>query len=78
MNRRSLLSLSGLSLSLLPAPAGAQSQTPGAGTRHSISLDGPWQFRLTPNAPWRTVTVPHTWQTEQEHWAHYGEAWYQK
>lgn len=79
MNRRSLLSLSGLSLSgLLSTPAGAQSQSSAGSTRRSVSLNGAWQFRLTPTAPWRTVTVPHTWQIEQAHWAHYGEAWYQK
>jgi beta-galactosidase len=41
------------------------------------SLNGSWQFSLD-NSQWRTVTVPHTWQTEAAHTEHFGAAWYKK
>ena len=47
----------------------------------SISLNGPWQFRLdsdSPSAGWREVHVPHTWQVEPENVAYRGLARYRR
>ncbi|MBI4892347.1 MAG: family 1 glycosylhydrolase [Acidobacteria bacterium] len=41
----------------------------------TISLNGEWEFSLDQKT-WRTVTVPHTWQTEPETANHLGKAWY--
>jgi beta-glucuronidase len=81
--RRSLLTLGALPVAnapLLSFPA-ASMQLPRASeeaNRHSVSLNGAWRFRRDPSAPWQTVTVPHTWQVEPDHCAHYGDAWYEK
>jgi beta-glucuronidase len=59
--------------------------------RDTISLNSDWQFlvdkkaeglsgkwfeHLLPNA--KTVSLPHTWNIEQENQQHYGWGWYQK
>lgn len=43
-----------------------------------VSLCGDWEFRTDANAPWREVTVPHTWQVEQDFEDHYGVGWYRR
>ncbi len=45
--------------------------------RRTISLNGEWEFSLDQKS-WRTVTVPHTWQTEPECASHLGKAWYRR
>lgn len=66
----------------LAAPVAASSALaappPPEGVQERISLDGTWQFRLTPAAPWRDVTVPHTWQVEPGATGHYGRAFYRR
>ncbi len=60
-----------------PAAGDAAPASPALQTlRHS--LDGGWRFRLDAEATWRTVTVPHTWQTSAATAAHYGVAWYER
>ncbi len=61
----------------LPAAAGAQSQ-PAFRTPETIALNGEWEFRAAPEAAWRKVTVPHTWQVEAALTEHYGAARYRR
>jgi beta-galactosidase len=57
--------------------AGAE-PAPFAAINESVSLNGPWQFRLDSSGDWSEVTVPHTWQTDAESAEYYGVAWYQR
>src|SRR6202022_4133600 len=58
-----------------------------------VPLNGLWQFRMDPDKvghtnawykpaqasdSWQNVTVPHTWQTEQDSAEYFGVAWYQR
>ena len=66
---------------------------PTAQSRHSVSLDGPWQFVTDPDgdgherglhepdADWsdtEEVTVPHAWQEADEYREYTGTAWYRR
>ena len=55
------------------APAGG-STTPSV----EVSLDGEWEFRLDKERTWKTVKVPHTWQTEERTSGYLGPAWYRR
>lgn len=71
--------------------AGADPPPPPA-LNETISLNGEWQFRFDPDnagesqgwynpaaaGPWRTVSVPHTWQIEEENAGYMGVAWYRR
>ena len=65
--------------------------TPVFSAEESISLDGKWLFTLDnkesgetegwykpeySHTNWRSVTVPHTWQTEPGNEKYFGVAWY--
>jgi beta-galactosidase len=56
----------------------AAEPAPFAVINDTLSLNGPWQFRLDSSAGWSEVTVPHTWQTTAESAEYYGVAWYQR
>ena len=92
VSRRQVLAL-GAALPLgAAAPVQAAETAPGAS--ETISLDGPWAFRLDPRneglegkwyrpdadpgGTWRQVTVPHTWQIEAENTEYMGAAWYRR
>jgi beta-glucuronidase len=62
------------------APTAGLSQTPSAvcAINERVSLDGLWNFRLDPELKWRTVTVPHTWQTAADSAGYYGVGWYER
>jgi beta-glucuronidase len=69
-----------------PAEAAAASAARDSG-EENISLNGRWLFRLdpdgkggpdAPDAGWREVRVPHTWQVEQENTGYRGVAWYRR
>ena len=67
--------LAGSSAEAAPAP---DARNPGD---ESISLNGPWQFRLdsdSPSAGWREVHVPHTWQVMDGLENYYGVAHYRR
>jgi len=68
------------------------SSADGEQTR-KVSLNGLWQFRLDPDKvgetngwyksnqvsdAWQGVTVPHTWQIDQESAEYFGTAWYRR
>ena len=72
--RRSLL-LAGLTASAAAAPA---QEVASAVAWSGASLNGEWRFRLAGERDWRTVSVPHTWQTEPGNDAYYGEAFYER
>ena len=59
----------------------------------SVSLDGIWEFRLdldksgevnnwqspsNSSSGWRQVSVPHTWQTDQDSSDYFGTGWYRR
>ena len=58
-----------------PASAAGDAHLP---VTASVSLNGPWRFRLDHSAEWKTVEVPHTWQVEPESADYYGVAWYER
>ncbi|HTX35148.1 MAG TPA: glycoside hydrolase family 2 TIM barrel-domain containing protein [Bryobacteraceae bacterium] len=88
-----LLTGAGASL-LPSADSAAQTPCAQAFTGQArVSLNGLWRFRLdpqangdaagwplseTPSAGWREVSVPHTWQVEQDNAGYRGLAWYRR
>src|ERR671924_18608 len=79
----------------LPAPPSSQARTGPlvAVPPVRLSLSGPWQFAVDPeagghaqgwaqpdfdDAGWRTVTVPHTWNVMPEFADYAGIAWYRR
>ena len=89
--RRTLLKLGAMApLAAAPAAAGSPS---AACCEELVSLNGAWWFRLDPQNSgessgwnrtaqsmegWRTVAVPHTWQTEPDNEEYRGVAWYRR
>lgn len=74
MKRRTWLSaatLSPLALAAAPPPS-------PAGAPDEVSLNGPWEFRLDGDSSYRTVQVPHTWQTEPASAEYLGAAHYRR
>lgn len=51
---------------------------PGSGCSERVSLNGEWRFRRDADAGWKTVSVPHTWQTAAESADYYGVGWYER
>ena len=67
----------------LAAPAAGLSQaasaaSAGCAVNERVTLDGLWDFRLDTETKWKTVTVPHTWQTAAESAGFYGVGWYER
>ena len=68
---------------LLAVPAAGWSRAASAASaecaiNERVSLDGLWSFRLDREKEWKTVTVPHTWQTAAESAGYYGVGWYER
>jgi beta-glucuronidase len=59
----------------VPASPAEGAAAPATAT---VSLNGPWRFRLDNSTEWKTVEVPHTWQVAPESAEHYGVAWYER
>jgi beta-glucuronidase len=74
MSRRSLLTAAP-TLAAMPSFAESSAAAPVSDT---VSLDGPWSFRLDGRDQWTGVAVPHTWQTDPNAADHYGVAWYKR
>ena len=67
----------------LAVPAAGLSQAApvacgGRAVSKRVPLDGLWDFRLEPDTNWKTVAVPHTWQTCAESAGFYGVGWYER
>src|ERR1017187_110880 len=67
----------------LAAPAAGLSQaasaaSAGCAVNDRVTLDGLWDFRLDAETKWKTVTVPHTWQTAAESAGFDGVGWYER
>ena len=76
MNRRTLFKSAALLAPQAPSPS-------ASGVVAQISLDGEWSFlaaddRHAAAAKWRTVRVPHTWQTGAATSGYLGPAWYRR
>src|SRR6266542_2522127 len=93
-SRRRFLSLAAAPVAALPSMAAPEAPSAqGPAQAASIPLDGDWLFRLDPQNSgiaeawpqpdrtangWRTVSVPHTWQTEPGNEEYMGVAWYRR
>jgi beta-galactosidase/beta-glucuronidase len=65
-------------LLLFLAGASAPSAPPKAVERTSLSLNGPWSFRLDSRRDWARVDVPHTWNVVPAYRDYEGVAWYRR
>lgn len=72
--------LNGLTLAVPAAGLSQAAPVPSGGCAVNavVSLDGLWNFRLDSQTEWKTVTVPHTWQTAADSAGYYGVGWYER
>ncbi len=78
MSQGSRRSFFGTAAGLAAARGAARAAEPAASGRFAtVSLNGEWEFSLDARS-WRTVRVPHTWQTEAQNANYLGKAWYRR
>src|ERR1019366_3082589 len=74
-SRRAFLNRLALAVPAAGLSQAASAASAGCAVNERVTLDGLWDFRLDTETKWKTVTVPHTWQTAAESAGFYGVGW---
>src|ERR1035438_10431750 len=77
-SRRAFLNRLALAVPAAGLSQAASAASAGCAVNERVTLDGLWDFRLDTETKWKTVTVPHTWQTAAESAGFYGVGWYER
>ena len=77
-SRRAFLNRLALAVPAAGLSQAASAASAGCAVNERVTLDGLWDFRLVTETKWKTVTVPHTWQTAAESAGFYGVCWYER
>ena len=77
-SRRAFLNRLALAVPAAGLTQAAFAASAGCAVNERVTLDGLWDFRLDTETKWKTVTVPHTWQTAAESAGFYGVCWYER
>jgi beta-glucuronidase len=77
-SRRAFLNRLALAVPAAGLSQAASAASAGCAVNERVTLDGLWDFRLDTETKWKTVTVPHTWQTAAESAGFYGVCWYER
>src|ERR1017187_2940644 len=77
-SRRAFLNRLALAVPAAGLSQAASAASAGCAVNEPVTLDGLWDFRLDTETKWKTVTVPHTWQTAAESAGFYGVGWYER
>src|ERR1035438_2122599 len=77
-SRRAFLNRLALAVPAAGLSQAASAASAGCAVNERVTLDGLWDFRLDTEPKWKTVTVPHTWQTAAESAGFYGVGWYER